>query len=259
MPRDLLAEKTLQSMPTLEKAEDLSPAPMSLFRKPTLLEDRFKKLADLRPYSLLLNRDDADDCDWLEHAAFDANEAASREKIEYRLRTCGELCTGIFTSAYATCSGSVSSLVKARKFPSVDSMASDRKRILIGHIIATKSKSPIVTDDSMAFPSDWRTKYQLGPSTGHDEEGETVCLHSLCVHPDFHQRGLGGVLLRGWSQRIRDSGMAKRIALICRERLVGWYEKNGFKKVGPSKCQYGGGDWVDMVMDFESAGEYEDC
>ena len=174
-------------------------------------------------------------------------------QLEYRLKTCGELCSGLFASAYATSPGPLATLMKARKFPSVDSSDSDRKKLLLGHIIATKHSSPIVTDDSMDFPSDWRTKYQLTPTVGHSEDGETVCLHSLCVHPDLHAKGIGAVLLRGWTQRIKDSGVAKRIALICREHLVPWYEKAGFEKVGPSKCQYGGGGWIDMVMEFDKS------
>lgn len=149
-------------------------------------------------------------------------------------------------------------MVKARKFPSVDSADSDRKRLLLGHVIATKTTSNIVTDSSMDFPSDWRTNYQLGPPVGHHEEGETVCLHSLCIHPDFHGKGLGAVLLRGWTQRMRDAGIGKRIALICRERFVEFYEKAGFKKLGPSACKYGGGGWFDMVMEFENNGDEDD-
>lgn len=104
----------------------------------------------------------------------------------------------------------------------------------------------------MDYPKDWRTKFELAPScnTGHNEDGQTVCLHSLCVHPDFQDRGLGRVLLVSWTQRIRESGVAKRIALICREKYIRFYENAGFKNVGESKCQYGGGGWHDMVMDF---------
>jgi GNAT superfamily N-acetyltransferase len=174
------------------------------------------------------------------------------EQIEYRLRTCGELCSGLFTSAYPTSSGPLGDIIKTRKFQSIDSSDADRKRVLLGHIIATKSASRIVTDEAMDYPKDWQTKYQLAPSIGHNEDGETVCLHSLCVHPDFAGRGLGKVLLKSYIQRIKDSGVAKRVALICRDRYVGFYEKAGFSKVGPSKCQYGGGNWMDMVLDFEA-------
>lgn len=166
---------------------------------------------------------------------------------------CGEFCSGIFSSAYPTTPGKLGEFVRARKFPSIDSADSDRKRILLGHIIATKHSAPLVTDPSMEYPKDWKTKYELAPSsgTGHNEEGETVCLHSLCVHPDFQGKGLGRVLLTSYVQRIRDAGVAKRIALICREKYVSFYENAMFTKVGESKCQYGGGGWYDMVLEFD--------
>lgn len=112
----------------------------------------------------------------------------------------------------------------------------------------------------MDYPKDWRTKYELSPSskTGHNEDGQTVCLHSLCVHPEFQDRGLGKVLLTSWVQRIRDSGVAKRIALICRDRYIAFYERVGFKKVGESACQYGGGGWFDMAIDFEEDADDDD-
>lgn len=180
------------------------------------------------------------------------------KQIEYRLRTCGELCSGLFTSSYATTSGPLGNIIKARKFPSIDSSDADRKRVLLAHIIATKTSSRIVTDDAMDFPKDYQTKYQLAPNTGHNEDGETVCIHSLCVHPDFQGQGFGQVLLRSYVQRIKDAGVAKRVALICREKYVKFYAKSGFLKVGPSKCQYGGGGWIDMVIELEEDMNEED-
>ncbi|KAF1913418.1 hypothetical protein BDU57DRAFT_482325 [Ampelomyces quisqualis] len=176
--------------------------------------------------------------------------------LEYRLRTCGELCSGIFTSAYPTASGSVGEILKTRQFSSIDSHDTDRKRILLGHVIATKSSSRLVTDEAMDYPKDWQTRYQLTPSTGHNEIGDTVCIHSLCVHPDFQRKGFGHILLKSYIQRIKDSATAKRLSLICRHHFVAYYEKAGFTNIGPSKCRYGGGDWVDMVLEFES--EWED-
>ncbi|KAF2748781.1 acyl-CoA N-acyltransferase [Sporormia fimetaria CBS 119925] len=263
MPRDLESEKaTLQGMaPLTKEGEGDSSSPpehdMPLYRLPsTFLDERFRKMKELHPYCLLLNKDDLDDCDWLEHAAFDPQEAASREKIEYRLRTCGELCSGIYSSVPSSAKGKIGQLLSSRDFPRIDTTGTERKRVLLGHIIATKHSSHLVTDEAMDFPKDWRDKYELNPSsgTGHHEDGQTVCLHSLCVHPDFHDRGLGRVLLTAWTQRIRDSGIAQRVALICRERYIGFYENAGFTKIGESKCQYGGGGWYDMVMEFSDPG-----
>jgi hypothetical protein len=88
MPRDLESEKaTLEGMEPLFKESNNMPNsppddPQPLHRLPTyMIEDRFKKMKDLHPYCLLLSQEDLDDCDWLEHAAFEASEAASREKV----------------------------------------------------------------------------------------------------------------------------------------------------------------------------------
>jgi len=61
------------------------------------VEDPFRKMANknIHPFSSLLSVEDLDDCDWLEHAAFDSIEAASREKVSehyYHLsRACHQL------------------------------------------------------------------------------------------------------------------------------------------------------------------------
>lgn len=93
MPRDLESEKaTLAGMTPLSKEGEVSSppeeSPLPRYRMPSsMLEERFKKMQELHPYSLLLNKDDLDDCDWLEHAAFEPHEAATREKVRsYSLR-----------------------------------------------------------------------------------------------------------------------------------------------------------------------------
>lgn len=89
MPRDLLAEKqTLDSMPQLSREpQALSPEPAAHsslvpHRSSNIAQEERLKQMGVRPYSSLLNIDDLDDCDWLEHAAFDPIEAATREKVK---------------------------------------------------------------------------------------------------------------------------------------------------------------------------------
>lgn len=93
MPRDFLASETLSSMPQLSREPDAkSPPPEKSKANPygtslVRVEDPFKKMANkkIHPFSSLLNVDDLNDCDWLEHAAFDPIEAASREKVSERI------------------------------------------------------------------------------------------------------------------------------------------------------------------------------
>lgn len=87
MPRDLLADrKTLDGMPQLSRESAASPpaepsSPLPTYNSAKFAEQYFKKMDRIRPFGLLLNPDDLDDCDWLEHAAFDPIEAATREKV----------------------------------------------------------------------------------------------------------------------------------------------------------------------------------
>jgi hypothetical protein len=101
MPRDLLADKrAMEGMPELSREPETvsSPEPQEFSLVPhrssnVAQENRLKQMG-VRPYAQLLNVDDLDDCDWLEHAAFDANEAATREKVR---------CLLHYLSLYAPC------------------------------------------------------------------------------------------------------------------------------------------------------------
>ena len=42
----------------------------------------------------------------------------------------------------------------------------------------------------------------------------------------------------------------KKISLICKEHLVGFYEASGFVKVGTSSVCHGADSWIDMALEF---------
>jgi hypothetical protein len=89
MPRDLLADKrTLDAMPELSREPEhvSSPKPnesssLVPHRSSNIASEERLKQMGVQPFAQLLNVEDLDDCDWLEHAAFDPTEAASREKV----------------------------------------------------------------------------------------------------------------------------------------------------------------------------------
>lgn len=162
------------------------------------------------------------------------------EQFQYRLKNCGELSLGIFTSQ------ETSDAVTAETAAPVYSGAPERKAVLLGHILATKSTNTTVTDGDMAVPSD--TPDAQG---GHNHEGRTICIHSIAVLPEYQRRGLGSTLLKAYLQRMDSHGVADRVALIAHDHLIPYYEKFGFVNQGESKAQFGGGGWFDMVLEFE--------
>jgi ribosomal protein S18 acetylase RimI-like enzyme len=99
----------------------------------------------------------------------------------------------------------------------------------------------------MALPQNWKSD----PSANAElYSGGTICLHSVAVSPSHQGRGLGKTLLNGYIEHMREAKICDRLALITYDRLVGYYEKFGFRSVGKSKSTFAGVAWVDMVLDF---------
>ncbi|KAK5105772.1 hypothetical protein LTR62_002172 [Meristemomyces frigidus] len=257
MPRDLAAlkEDSLQGMHHITKSpddvEDSRQEAVSPPQRTLSPEDENEMQQGLRgppksrrdelnPYTQSLTPADVESCTRLEEESFPPQERCSKEKFQYRLRTCGELSLGIFTSHEGD------DIATAKTSAPVYSGAPERKSVLIGHVIATKTTASVVTDDAMALPSSAESSHQ-----GHQQLGRTLCIHSLAVLPDFQHRGLGQTLLRAYLQRIEGQGVADRVALIAHEHLIPFYEGFGFVNQGQSKCQFGGGGWFDMVRELE--------
>nr|POE54445.1 putative n-acetyltransferase c9.02c [Quercus suber] len=172
---------------------------------------------------------------------------ANPPQFAYRLRACGHLSLGIFTShdpATATHDAPSTTSTSAAVYSGHPS----RRAALLGLICATLSSSPTVTDAAMTL-ADAAT--HPAPAFGHDPAGRTLCLHSLAVLPAFQRRGLARTLLRAYLQRMRDARVADRVALIAHQALIPYYESFGFRSLGPSTAQFGGGGWWDMVLDFD--------
>lgn len=128
------------------------------------------------------------------------------------------------------------------------------KRKLVAMIVATRTPAPAVTDASMDYPKDWKTNKSSVPTAdqeepvGHQNTGGTIALHSLVTHPEHRGKGLANVLLKSYIQRIKDSRIADRIALLAHDDLERFYTRFGFDNMGPSSCTHGGGGWNNMVF-----------
>lgn len=153
----------------------------------------------------------------------------------YRLTKCPELSLGIFS------------------LPILDQGETKPRPELIAHIVATRTSSPRVTEESMGIPEDWQTRKRSLPDAGeknyigHEDQGSTVALHSLAVKAEYQRKGVGSTLMKSYIQRIKEAQIADRIALLAHDHMVPFYESLGFENRGPSACTFGGGGWFDMV------------
>lgn len=198
---------------------------------------------------------DVDSCVSLENAAFSNKQhRASRDKFEYRLTVCPELCMGVFCTVVPGRGKRCEIETLASAKPVETDRVNGAVSVLLGHIIATRSSSDLIVDGDVEVPSDWRTAGTRSSTSGvgHQESGATVAIHSLAVAPHVQGCGIGQLLMKSYLQQINNSGIATRVVLVCQGNLINYYKRFGFTHVGPSKCQFGGGGWHDMA--FQLAG-----
>ncbi|TDZ37668.1 Serotonin N-acetyltransferase [Colletotrichum sidae] len=206
-----------------------------------------------------LTNSSVDSCVALENAAFpNPDHRATREKFEYRLSTCSDICSGIFCSIVP---GEAKDFT-LETLPVAHCVETGRRNgavlALCAHAVATLGNGPVVTDADMCYPLNWRDQESSKSSgLGHQFAGRTVCLHSFAVAPKLQGCGLGKLMMKTFLQQIHYSGVADRVALICQDYLVSYYKQFGFRHLGESKASFAGGGWNDMVVDLPGPREKE--
>ncbi|KAI9662841.1 MAG: hypothetical protein M1821_007888 [Bathelium mastoideum] len=248
MPRDFMADKALKGMPPLEKSPG-NLVHMTNVTVQNMGQEDSKGVRTLHPFTQSLTSKDVESCVRLEEATFPPEQRCSREKFLYRFSKCGELCIGLFTSASPD--SEANKLCTAATAGPVLTGEPDRKLVLLAHVIVTKTTNRVVKDEDMAIPEDGQEQSALNARLGHQEQGRTIALHSLAVVPEYQHMGLGKMLLKAYIQRIQASEVADQIALITYERLVPFYERQGFQNRGRSDVKFGGEAWINMVCPLQ--------
>ncbi|KAF2996944.1 hypothetical protein E8E14_001533 [Neopestalotiopsis sp. 37M] len=226
-------------------------------RKRHSLKNGDIKVQDVLPFPFLpnirpLTVSDLESCVALENSAFtDPNHRCSREKFEYRLSSCPELCMGVFctVSPEAAKGWEIETCKTAH---AVETGRDDGSvSVLFAHIVGTRCRGEVITDADMDYPRDFRTVKGTANRSGyvgHREDGRTVAIHSLAVHPKLQGCGLGKLIMKAYMQQINNSGTADRISLIAQSYLVNYYTRFGFVHKGESQASFGGGGWHDLTI-----------
>ncbi|KAF5673429.1 acetyltransferase [Fusarium heterosporum] len=199
--------------------------------------------------SLYVRQLDIDDLERslvVETAAFPPAEAATREKIEYRLTVCPELCIGLFLRAGETLPSPI-----PQDIPFIERPISENDKLL-AHVISTKTTNKPVRDEDMDYPSDWKANPQGEYDVGHKKGGRTIALHALAVSPDYQRSGIGKAIMRSYIERMEVINAGDRISILTYDRLVPYYQKLRFEHYGKSESEYAGVAWHDLSYIFSS-------
>lgn len=87
-------------------------------------------------------------------------------------------------------------------------------------------------------------------SSWHMPDGSWQSIFGLDVIPEYQHQGLASRLME---YMIADAASKGRNGLIltCKDRLIGFYEKFGYRSMGVSASVHGGAVWYDMLMEIQ--------
>ena len=83
----------------------------------------------------------------------------------------------------------------------------------------------------------------------HRPEGLYQSVFGLDVIPEFRRQGVAADLMNRLMQEAKARGK-KGMILTCKDRLIHYYEKFGYRNLGLSASVHGGAVWYDMLLEF---------
>ena len=127
------------------------------------------------------------------------------------------MCLGVFCTVVPSENKGFEAETLAAARLVVTGRHNDAVSVLLAHVVATRSLSPVVIDADMDYPRDWRTRGSQCADVGHQDAGRTVALHSVAVLPKMQGVGLGKMVITSYLQQMNGSGLADRMALLCQD------------------------------------------
>lgn len=83
----------------------------------------------------------------------------------------------------------------------------------------------------------------------HQPKGKYQAIFGLDVIPEHRRRGVAASLMEQLISEAREKGR-KGLILTCKERLIPYYERLGYRNLGVSRSVHGGAVWYDMILEF---------
>ncbi len=113
----------------------------------------------------------------------------------------------------------------------------EKKNKIIGLINGPVIETAFITDDLF-------TEIKANPSTGGHQS-----ILGLAVSPQDQKQGIATTLLTYLEKEAKKKAR-QSITLTCKEDLISFYEKHGYKNKGLSNSQHGGIRWYNMIKEL---------
>ncbi|MBQ7796451.1 MAG: GNAT family N-acetyltransferase [Lachnospiraceae bacterium] len=86
-------------------------------------------------------------------------------------------------------------------------------------------------------------------SSLHQVDGCYQSIFGLDVIPEYQRQGIAAKLMWHLIENAKVKGR-KGLILTCKDRLIHYYEKFGYRNLGVSASVHGGAVWYDMLLEF---------
>ena len=147
-----------------------------------------------------------------------------------------DACFAVETSGFPPEEAATRQTIKLRidRFPQGFLVAEVNGRVVGILNSATTNKSDIADEE-------------LKQLIGHDPDGKNMVVFALAVLPEFQKQGIARQLM---SRFVEESRQRKKenVFLLCKQHLIAYYERMGFRHVGLSKSTHGGAEWHEMRL-----------
>ena len=108
---------------------------------------------------------------------------------------------------------------------------------IIGFVNGAVTNDPVIHDD------------MFDDETLHDPTGAYQAIFGLDVAPGYQRQGIAAKLMDHMIAAAEKDGR-KGVILTCKEHLVDYYSRFGFRNMGISASTHGGAVWYDMILEF---------
>lgn len=128
-------------------------------------------------------------------------------------------------------------LERIRTFPESFFVAEEESGNLIGFINGAMTSSDRIYDE------------MFEKAALHEKDGAFQSIFGLDVVPEYRRQGIAAALMNHMIQETQKRGK-RGLILTCKEHLIPYYEKFGYRNLGVSGSVHGGAVWYDMILDW---------
>lgn len=162
--------------------------------------------------------------------------------MDYMIRTIKETDLDEVTAVEAACFPAAEAADRSSFKQRIDTFpdsffVAEAKGRIIGFINGCVTDQKVICDEMFA------------DSGYHDPKGAYQSIFGLDVLPEYRKQGIAAGLMEYLIQDARKRGR-KGLILTCKDRLIHYYEKFGYKNMGISGSTHGGAVWYDMILEF---------